>query len=143
MDVPAAPPARIRPALAVLLAIFVGMFSTLFGLAALFERDAQMVPLVRLLMPCALLVAPVVVAIQVRRLGIWMSVTAWALASGAALVICAPIAMMMNGTAGTLALLGGIVVMMSVGRSIGREVEHPAVPPRIDEHRTFLPAPDR
>jgi len=126
-----------------LLAIFVGMFSTLFGLAALFERDVQMVPLVRLLMPCALLVAPVVVAIQVRRLGIWMSVTAWALASGATLVICAPIAMMMNGAAGTLALLGGIVVMMSVGRSVGREVEHPAVPPRIDEHPTFLPAPDR
>jgi len=132
MDAPAAPPPRVRPALAVLLAIFVGMFSTLFGLAAVFERDTPLTPVVRVLMPLALLVAPVVVAVQVRRLGVWMSVTAWALASGAALVICAPIAMMMNGAVGTFALLGGVVVMMSVGRSVGHDVEHPAVPPRID-----------
>jgi O-antigen/teichoic acid export membrane protein len=132
MEVPSAPPRQIRPTLAVLLAIFVGLFSLAFGLGALYDHEATLAPAVRVLMPLSLLVAPTLVAVQVRRLGVWMSVTAWALASGAVLVVCAPIAMINGGFLGALVLVAGMTTMLIVGAVVARGSRHRPTPPRVD-----------
>jgi len=132
MEVPKAPVRPVRPTLAAVLAIFVGTFSLLFGLGALYDTEGNLAPAVRILMPLALLVAPIVVAVLLRPLGVWTSVLGASLASGAVLVVCAPIAMMRAATVGTVVLLGGIVAMLWTTVVVVRERTSTPVPPRVD-----------
>ena len=132
MEVPEAPAGPIRPTLAVVLAIFVGLFSLAFGLGALVDTEGDLAPIVRVLMPAALLVAPLAVGVLLRRLGVWTAILGASLASGAVLVVCAPVAMMSAAGVGAVVLLGGIVAMLGTASVVVRERTDPSVPPRQD-----------
>ena len=49
MWLPAAPDRVVRPGLAIALDLLVGMFSTVFGVGALFDSEGDLAPIVRLL----------------------------------------------------------------------------------------------
>ena len=113
MEIPAPPQHAVRPTFAILIAIFVGMFSLLFGLGSLFDSEGEIAPAIRVLLPVALLAAPIVLAIRLRPLGAWTAVTAGALASGVVLVFGLPVAFLAPAAVGvlvlTLAIVGTVV----------------------------------
>jgi O-antigen/teichoic acid export membrane protein len=132
MSLPAAPARPVRPGLAIALALLVGMFSTVFGLGALFDSEGDLAPVVRLLMPAALLLAPITVGVILRPLGASTAILGASMASGTALFACAPVAMLSPAVIGALTLLGGIVAMLWTAVVVVRQRTARPLPPRLD-----------
>jgi hypothetical protein len=132
MDIPAPPQQAVRPAFAILLVIFVGLFSLLFGIGAAFESDAALDPTVRFLLPIALLAAPAVLAVRLRSLGVWTAMTGGALASGAVLVFAMPVAFLSPAVVGSLALSVAIAVTIGAGDPLVRARRRRPAPQRRD-----------
>lgn len=112
MQTPAPPRPPIRPGLAILVAIFVGLFALLFGLGVLYDSEAHTAPIITLLVPLDLLIAPVVVGVRLRALGGWTALTGGAIASGTALFVCLPVALTMPPSIGAVVLGGALAAMV-------------------------------
>jgi hypothetical protein len=132
MSLPAAPARPVRPALAIALGVLVGMFSTLFGVGVLFDTEANVAPIVRVLLPAALLLAPIAVGVLLRPLGGATAVLGASMASGTALFVCAPVAMLAPPVIGAVTLVGGIVAMLWTAVVVVRQRTTRALPPRTD-----------
>jgi hypothetical protein len=132
MSLPAAPARVVRPGLAIALALLVGMFSTLFGLGAWFDSEGNLAPVVRVLMPLALLVAPIAVGVILRPLGASTAIVGASMASGTALFVCAPVAMLGPAPIGAITLFGGMVAMLWTAVVVVRRRTARPLPPRMD-----------
>lgn len=132
MEIPAPPQRAVRPAFAILLVSFVGLFSLLFSIGALLESDTELDPTIRVLLPAALLVAPAVLASRLRPLGLWTAITGAALASGAVLVFAMPVAVLSPAIVGSVVLSAAIGGMIAVGDPIVRVRRKRPAPRRRD-----------
>jgi hypothetical protein len=126
----------IRPTLVVLLGVLVVPLSLAFGLSLAFDREITLGPVGRAMVVLALFVAPVVVAVQIRSLGGWVSVAAAFISSGGMLVLVLPLAFALPAPAFAVVVGGFVGGLLFAGRAIGRAPARPGaavtLPPRPD-----------
>lgn len=124
----------VRPTLVILLGGVVVPLVLLFGLALAFEDNASLLPGARVAGMAALLVTPVVFAVQIRSRGGWAAAMVGLLVSGAMLVVVVPLLLEVPGLfsmwfAG-VAILGALLTGRNLGHS--QATPRPSIPPRPD-----------
>lgn len=130
-------PRAIRPMLVVLLAVLVVPLTLVFGLGLALSDEFMVEPAVRSIGVVALLIVPIIFAVQIRSRGGWTAIAGGLLLAGAMLVVVFPIAATAPRSVALAFASGATLGALILGHGLGhhRSAPNQQVPPRPDLDR--------